>query len=156
MQATGATLPALALQPKLWCCAQLWLSAPFPPFLLSCSTSPSLPRAVAWVHRLQEEQPHATGMHVPGMPMRSKAGAGSSTWDVPNQSHTAGTVPWFPPKQEMPSHLAATATFQAFFLEADSPAGLSHLCPCCGVVWTQGRGVFASVPSSWSMVMLNS
>lgn len=132
MQATGATLPDLAVQPKLHCCALLWLSAPFPPFLHSCSTSSSFPGAAAWLYRLQEEQPHATGMHVPGMPMRSEAGAGSSAWDVPKQSHSAGTVLWFPSKQEMQSHLAATATFQAFFLEADSPAELSHLCPCCG------------------------
>lgn len=33
---------------------------------------------------------------------------------------------------------------------------LSHLCPCHAVVWTQGRGDFASSPSSWSMVMLHS
>lgn len=155
MQVTGATLPALALQPELRCCAQLWLWASLPPFLHSCSTSPSLPAAAAWVHRLQEEQPHATGMHVPGMPMRSEVGAGGSAWDVPEQSHAAGTVPWFPSKQEMQSHLAATATFQAFFLDAGFPAELSHLCPCHGVVQAQGRGDFAS-PSSWSMVMLHS
>lgn len=155
MQATGATLPALALQPELQCCAQLWLSAPFPSFLHSCP-SRSLAGAAAWVHRLWEEQPHATVMHVPGIPMRREAGAGSSAWDVPKQRHTAGTVPWLSSKQEMQSHLAATATFQALFLEAGSPAKLSHLCPCYGVVWTQGRGDFASIPSSWSMVMLKS